>query len=64
MEILSPAAKARKHEAIGYALYIAHQPISACQNEQQRVGYRNAYLGEMAAAECETTDYLLRRGGN
>ena len=49
---------ARKHARIGYALYVAGQPISACQSDDQRRGYYNAKLAELAAADCDTQAYL------
>jgi len=29
----------RKHYNVGYALYVAHQPLEACQNEAQKRGW-------------------------
>ena len=49
---------ARRHARIGYALYIAGQPVTACQNDDQRRGYYNARLAELAAADAETEAYL------
>jgi hypothetical protein len=47
---MSPA---RKHELVGYELYKAGQPITACQSNDQRRGWNNAYIGHMAAVTAE-----------
>jgi hypothetical protein len=52
----------QKHHNIGYALYQAGQPITACQSNEQRRGWHNAQFGHMAAtaaqADAETAAYL------
>jgi len=44
---------ARRHAAIGYALYEAGQPVTACQSNDQRRGWYNGYIGHMAAVNAE-----------
>ena len=52
---------ARKHFDVGYALYAANQPVSACQNDDQRRGWHNAQRGHMA---CMAVDAVFAAGGN
>jgi len=49
---------ARRHARLGYALYIAGQPVTACQSDDMRRGWYNAKLAELAAADCDTAAYL------
>ena len=49
----------QKHHNIGYALYMAHQPLSACQSADQRRGWLAANAAE---AECATAGYADRMG--
>jgi hypothetical protein len=59
---------AQRHAAIGYALYVAGQPVTACQTNEQRRGWYNAYIGHMAAtddyANGETAAYLATNVAN
>jgi Zn ribbon nucleic-acid-binding protein len=50
---------AQKHFRIGYQLYIARQPISACQTANQVAGWLAANRAE---AECATAGYADRMG--
>jgi hypothetical protein len=61
MRIVTNAERKRKHADVGYSLYVHHQPITACQNEDQRAGWRSAYTGHMA---CMTVDAVFAAGGN
>jgi len=59
MTTLQQSSPARKHFAVGYALYIARQPLEACQNDAQRRGW---WAGLDADAECATPHYADRMG--
>jgi hypothetical protein len=50
---------AQKHFAVGYQLYIAGQPISACHNEAQRAGWLSANAAE---GEYVTPGYAAKAG--
>jgi hypothetical protein len=54
---------ARKHFDVGYALYMANQPMSACQNDDQCRGWNNAQRGHMAAVNAEVECYLAEQRG-
>jgi Zn ribbon nucleic-acid-binding protein len=49
----------QKHYRIGYELYIARQPISACKTANQVAGWLAANAAE---AECATAGYADRMG--
>jgi len=49
----------QKHYRIGYELYIARQPIAACQNADQRRGYLAANAAE---GEYVTPGYAQKAG--
>jgi len=49
----------QKHFDVGYALYVAHQPLDACQSDAQRRGWMAALY---ANAEAETPGYAAKRG--
>lgn len=59
MNSVNPNVLARKHRRIGEELYIARQPLSACQNEQQRAGWLSANAAE---GECATPNYASKAG--
>lgn len=61
MQSVTRMSPARKHERVGYALYEAGQPITACQSNDQRRGWHNAQIGHMAAL---TVDAVYAAGGN
>jgi hypothetical protein len=50
---------AQKHFSVGYALYIARQPITACQNADQRRGWLSANAAE---GEYVTPGYAAKAG--
>jgi hypothetical protein len=50
---------AQRHYAIGYALYIARQPITACQSADMRRGWMAALSAD---AECATPGYASKAG--
>lgn len=50
---------AQRHFAVGYALYMAHQPISACQSIDQRRGWLAANAAE---GEYVTPGYAAKAG--
>jgi hypothetical protein len=49
----------QRHYAIGYALYIARQPITACQSADQKRGWMAALSAD---AECATPGYASKAG--
>lgn len=49
----------QKHFSVGYELYIARQPITACQNVDQRRGYLAANRAE---AECAIAGFADKVG--
>ena len=49
---------ARRHAAIGYSLYEAGPPVTACQCDDQRRGWYSARLAELASADCDTAAYV------
>jgi hypothetical protein len=54
----------QKHFNVGYALYMAHQPISACKTANQVTGWLSAQNAELAAADCDTSAYLSSNVAN
>lgn len=49
---------AAEHFQVGYALYVAQRPTTACANIFQRRGWNQAELGHMASVDCDTAAYL------
>lgn len=49
----------QKHYQVGYSLYLHRQPLTACQNEQQRRGWLAANAAE---GEYVTAGYASKAG--
>lgn len=59
MEVYTTPNLARKHRAVGYALFIAKLGIEHCRNEFQRRGWLSALNAE---AECNTPGFAQKVG--